>query len=480
MFSVPQTLISKLKCSQCQEIISCPPVYTKKNLENICGRCTPSKTQKKTIVRNKLFEDLAELFLFPCKYAEQGCDIKFKWGETLEHETNCPSIMENAITCPTLPVGSCKWKGLSTRLMEHFKAEHKESVVKHPYNTNYHDNWIITDLKQLVKTSSRIFIMSAHGFIFLIRFKVCFQSDSIYITVTLLGEASQNLAVHFECNVELLYKDVAKNFIYVSQVLPNTTTFDENCVVKTELHKNITISITRNNVKCTNCNKIFTRILHDEQKFCCDEINFVRCEKTETKRTVQRCYFHEYGCDYTDIPSNVSKHVILLCKYACVAPCYICKFKNQNAGISMFDHIKTHCQTTFSKTFDIILREDLCETTQVVWETDRGTFFCTWGTYIEETIFGLFPCVFRETEIIFFCRMVNNLPEKENEKLVINLTFVDKHTAQTIREKFIKRNINDLRKSSKNEFVCDWELKFNLPPQLLFLGLYYSLNIDIE
>lgn len=468
MYSLPQNIIPELKCSQCKEILS-PPVYTKKNSENVCGKCTPA-TQK-NMVRNILFEDFAKLFLFPCKYEEQGCKDKLKWEELLKHETNCPTVIKNLMACPSLPSGKCQWKGTPTQLLTHFKSEHPALNVNHPYVIK-DDSWVMSEMKKLSKMCCRNFIIAAHGFIFLIKFKICFQTDTMWISVEFIGEPK--LSVHFEYNVELLSNKPTENVINVLQVLPNNDLFDEKCAFKSMFRKNIKIFISRNKVKCTNCNTVFETI--SSNQFCCETFNFIRFESTKPERIIHRCPFYEIGCGYMDSESNMIKHMSLLCKYNFVGICPDCKCINP-LGSCMFDHFKTHCKQTFTTNiFEDIFVENIDTVNNAVWINERGTFVCKWGAITRYIVYDSPVSLQNINQLAFFFDGISNIPEDENQNLVINITFKDIHSRKVIKKKLKKRN---LHRDETGKFVADWHIIFRIPLPWNF-RMNYALKVEIE
>ncbi|CAH1116153.1 unnamed protein product [Phaedon cochleariae] len=84
---IPLSVIKDLICRQCQNFVSCGPVYVLPSSDTIlCGRC---RYLAKNVYQNKAYEALASMFLYPCCNWTNHCSRSLKWDESLQHEDQC-------------------------------------------------------------------------------------------------------------------------------------------------------------------------------------------------------------------------------------------------------------------------------------------------------------------------------------------------------------------------------------------------------
>lgn len=84
--TIPFSILRELRCRNCQNVVSCGPVYVIPDESVLCGRC---KNFAKDIYRNTSFEALASMFLYPCQYWEDHCPRILRWDECFLHEEEC-------------------------------------------------------------------------------------------------------------------------------------------------------------------------------------------------------------------------------------------------------------------------------------------------------------------------------------------------------------------------------------------------------
>lgn len=89
MTEIDREVLEYLRCDYCLEYLSCTPVLLKKSGKSICGRCTVSRKDKSTYVRNEAYERLASVILFPCRYHSNGCEEMLQMNEMKAHEVTC-------------------------------------------------------------------------------------------------------------------------------------------------------------------------------------------------------------------------------------------------------------------------------------------------------------------------------------------------------------------------------------------------------
>lgn len=475
MFLIPQNVLEKLKCGECKELITSFPIYSKKNSENFCGKCKVNKEQRKNLFRNYLFEEIAQHLLIPCKYEDEGCKMTLRYGKKFEeHIENCEFGNKIMLNCPSLPSGKCGWKGSLDKLPDHYKDLHKDFFVAHPYVLKAYQNWIINDMKHLRKSSNKKFLMEAHGFLFLLSFKVCFQSDTLWVCVSFLGEPK--LAPHFQAFVEL---GDQRNSIYIINVLHSSSVFDEKCALKLALHKNFKIIINLNAVKCLKCGTNFEKLPPNLKEYCCTNFEFASCAKTDTKKVFRRCINSERGCPSVDSIENALKHSVYLCKHDRSKICYECGKNIFKLNTNLFEHLKSHYSLCFKDTVVIEKSEIIMQESNAHWEVNNGSFLLTWGTALHEIVFDLF---FERQEVVFFLHLISDFPAEIEEKLLIQFTFINKLTGERFSKLLERRRIDEAKRLPLEDMVHGWfiELAINTLLNRAVYKIHLSLLNALE
>ncbi|KAK9885370.1 hypothetical protein WA026_010867 [Henosepilachna vigintioctopunctata] len=96
---IPLWLLRDLKCRHCGNFLSCGPVYVTPDCGLLCGRC---KALAKPNFRNYLYEELANIFRFPCENWENHCPEEGPWNTLKEHEINYLLYLEVPEKCLNL------------------------------------------------------------------------------------------------------------------------------------------------------------------------------------------------------------------------------------------------------------------------------------------------------------------------------------------------------------------------------------------
>lgn len=85
--NAPESILKDLKCINCKDILSCPPITFYPGLGNVCGRC-PSNLYENP-VRNDVMETMLNTYTFPCRNKEVGCRAMLKFNDVKSHENEC-------------------------------------------------------------------------------------------------------------------------------------------------------------------------------------------------------------------------------------------------------------------------------------------------------------------------------------------------------------------------------------------------------
>lgn len=90
LFNIKEKILDYLRCAICKQYLSSDPIYMRSDGSNICHRCVYSNGVPKDCVRNRAYETIACIVLFPCIYKNWGCPTRLKFGRDLwQHESNC-------------------------------------------------------------------------------------------------------------------------------------------------------------------------------------------------------------------------------------------------------------------------------------------------------------------------------------------------------------------------------------------------------
>lgn len=479
MLQMPETLLTKLQCGDCKHIISCGPVYTKKDNQNSCGRCLQPENLRKQLPRNLLYEDIAAYLNFPCKYFDFGCKVELKWNESVEHEKKCVFRRGELFSCPLIQ--KCSYKGLRDEIVIHCSVSHPTLIVKHPFQVLSYSTWIVEEMKNLRNSSFKNMFIIAHGCLFKIHFKLSFTTDNILLYVSYIGDLK--LAAFFEFHVEVKNQIYfKKNLIFVKQVVDENEEFNEQLALTMKMNDQFSISIERNNTKCLNCHKEFLEISLKNFELCCDKWSFVRNEKSNPDRELQRCLFYEKGCTFFDIPLNIKKHECFLCRYSLIQMCDCCEFVPCEEGKSTLEHLEeAHLgERYFGKSININSDKlTLFDRKRELLITENGKVIWEWGTHPHLQMEGNLLRFLPEGKIIhhnifFHVRCFTDIPTYEEDKLKfkIKLKFLNKGKVFRVN---LKKEMNP------NLAINIWSAVIVLPICFIQRGsTKYSLSLQVE
>ncbi|XP_036391717.1 E3 ubiquitin-protein ligase SIAH1A-like [Megalops cyprinoides] len=183
-------LVSLFECPVCFDY-ALPPILQCQSGHMLCSNCWPKLTFCPTCrghlgyIRNLAMERVANLLLFPCKYAWSGCKDTLSHMEKAEHEELCEF---RPYSCPC-PGPSCKWQGFLDAVIPHLMQQHyvsrvvqSQKVTLHAENINRPDGvtWLI--------------MQSCYGFHFiavLLKGELYESQPEFFAIVQLIGTAKQ-------------------------------------------------------------------------------------------------------------------------------------------------------------------------------------------------------------------------------------------------------------------------------------------------
>lgn len=195
---VHSDLMSKLLCTKCKLYLSYYPIYTGYTGESFCGRCPVNPLDN--LMRNDIFEALAEKQKFPCRYDKNGCIETLTPLTIPDHEEYCPFKKFN---CPMLLSPACKWTGFAKNLMEHFEEKHPTFLMNDydfeiDFVNSHHENYLLPygeDLFILYRSTNS-------------------KSDTFICSLKNVGGkaevTSYNFKIVFESNTKLQHEMVEK------------------------------------------------------------------------------------------------------------------------------------------------------------------------------------------------------------------------------------------------------------------------------
>lgn len=228
------TSLELLKCSLCHNFLSYFPIFLSEG-KNICGRCPVSDNA----VRNDIYEVIAKLHYFPCRYQYDGCLKELAPEDMAEHEETCSA---RKVKCP---VSNCLWDESLFCLIDHCEEEHSQLMLrknqefdvnlKHSYEV---DNFYIYD--------SKLFIVSMEFDVDQKRLECLItdyekqnQSETSYLGLITLKFAKRSCTTEFSIDTvtKLFYLEMLENQLettkitasfQIGQTLQEITHFKEN------------------------------------------------------------------------------------------------------------------------------------------------------------------------------------------------------------------------------------------------------------
>lgn len=110
---------------QCQTgHVICSSCLDKLVKKNECPTCRSYVGNNRNIAIEKVLQSIA----VTCKNSEYGCEEKTSLDKIHDHEKKCEHV---PCSCP---LANCNFLGSSTKLYQHFTAEHSKSVVQFQYD----------------------------------------------------------------------------------------------------------------------------------------------------------------------------------------------------------------------------------------------------------------------------------------------------------------------------------------------------------
>lgn len=121
-------LASLFECPVCFDYVL-PPIHQCDSGHLVCSNCQPKLATQicpacrgpLSGVRNLAMDKVAETVLFPCKYANSGCSLRFLHNEKRKHEETC-EFRPYACPCPGT---TCRWQGSLDEVLDHLLNAHK-------------------------------------------------------------------------------------------------------------------------------------------------------------------------------------------------------------------------------------------------------------------------------------------------------------------------------------------------------------------
>ncbi|KAI4544835.1 hypothetical protein MG293_005101 [Ovis ammon polii] len=123
-------LASLFECPVCFNHVL-PPITQCQSGHLVCSECRsrlthcPTCRVPLTAVRNLAMERVADLVLFPCRYASSGCGATVPPTEKVDHEEQCEF---RPCRCPC-PGASCEWQGAMDAVVPHVMQHYNNSVI---------------------------------------------------------------------------------------------------------------------------------------------------------------------------------------------------------------------------------------------------------------------------------------------------------------------------------------------------------------
>ncbi|KAG5874672.1 hypothetical protein JTB14_011759 [Gonioctena quinquepunctata] len=148
--------------------------------------------EKDQFTRNKFYENVAKMFLFPCTY--EDCKETISWGNVEQHERDCS---HRTLRCPYIQ----RWTNCqaSYSSIEEF---HGHIIAEHPYYVHYNSIFVLT----YPFTASRVYYVSLDEE----KFLIYFLTNPSSFFVSSLSSIKKCGKFHFKISVE----DSKKNLTF--------------------------------------------------------------------------------------------------------------------------------------------------------------------------------------------------------------------------------------------------------------------------
>lgn len=415
-----EDVLEKLKCCECSEYLSCEPVMLKSNGDSVCGRCYVTDDLK--LARNKVYEIVSSTILFPCRYNKDGCTKKFKIDDMKKHEEECQYYRYN---CPVQPLGSCLWRGPITSLLEHFRNEHSECIVEHPYKFQPEYN----------ESYDKNILMIAYGFLFLIQMKFRKNFDKISFNIRFIGTPSLSNLFLYKLEITNGVDSLIKTRnVQTHNKLNSTQTNNLNINIKNvkeELNDHtkiwFSINIVMNDVNCLNCKQLLIQspIYKTDNGYRCENCSIIK---------YKYCKNFENGCTFKDNELNLNKHEKWLCVYASTV-CTKCRTVLKDTNLlehEMDKHTNFKIDNSFMQLEKIFANQQY----RAVVNCHDVKFYCIWKLGVDSFDFDI----------------VSNLNDKfDNKKFKCEVIVNNPNDVSKIIKEQVC--IDDL-----NEYYFDWDL----------------------
>lgn len=433
--------LQKLKCTQCKKYLSIFPIRSRLNGDVICGRC-PSESNT---YHNKIFEDLAEIFKFPCINYPNGCLENLLPKNMFQHENYCPYRMYE---CPTKNYTQCQWNGLCHEMYEHFEDKHPTFIL----NIEKFELDFINKYRET-------YIMPFEGDLYLVDRIMDTDNKLFKCNVTPIHINSLNV---FQINYKLIFQNMHKT--------------QEPVIIEKNVSKEIQVNTENLQKTLNDPTTIIVEIKVDTSNgLKRDEMN----DKEKYQKTLDNAILKELECticmEYMVPPIMLCQggHSICSgCFERCLEQNIKCSYcqqdftKNQNFAlqnlVSTLDYPCKYEQCTFSsKATDIKAHELHCI---------YGTFKCPLNDYVE--------CYFQSHLADMYTHILQrhheNLLEIESVTIPFDPTkrdedcFIIKYFAQLFKLHYLYNNDDEL---------FYWTLQVIGPPNI---SKKFKYSIDVH
>lgn len=254
-------ILKKLLCSVCGEYMSCAPIRMTYDGAVLCGRCCD--LEDKPTLRITLYEDLAEMLVFPCANKTHGCTETFYMAEIKDHEEECEY---RQYVCPVAESGQCDWSGSRKNILDHCKEQHRDKILQGPHTIKH----------QINENNRKTFLLAAFEMLFIVHCKVCIISKNIYHSVHLIGKSAHAKQYRFKLEVS----NNNDTFIRRSDVAPQgcmslqedtSVCVDINTILKYLGDFKDVIFKIKVGRKCVKCNKCVQKSAWPtDEGWCCE------------------------------------------------------------------------------------------------------------------------------------------------------------------------------------------------------------------
>lgn len=341
--SLDSTTLNLLKCSLCHNFLSYFPIFSSEG-KNICGRCPVGDDA----VRNDVYEVIAKLHYFPCRYQNDGCSKELIPEDMAEHEETC---LARGVKCP---VSDCLWDDSLSCLIDHCEEEHPQLMLKR--NQNFDVNLEYSyEVHKFFVYDNKLFIVSLEFDVDRKRLECLItdyrqqnQSETSYFCLLTLKFAKRSCATEFSIDsiTKLLYIEMLENLVETTKITAFLQIGQTHQEIR-YLKETETLLKHLLTLQCTSCcTSLFSSIYSNSNglfycSLCSAEKSFFSSNDSLSNSLDSIeifCKYQKNGCTFEAFASVMKEHEEV-CKFK-IIKCVFSSCEWEDQSKSMIAHVR--------------------------------------------------------------------------------------------------------------------------------------------